>query len=134
MAIGPRSMLVCLNIILIGYYPLNASDRSDCYTRYNTLSQLNTFNNQSVINTMTCHTMNQCDANDILMYLTTIIVELSATPCFVLLVVFLDTTSCCCTIMYEIKNIIIINIMAHRSIIIMKLLVNEMVINCHFQD
>ena len=40
-------------------------------------------------NTMTCDTMNQCDANDIVMYLTTIIADLSATPCFVLLVYFL---------------------------------------------
>ena len=37
--------------------------------------------------TMACHTMNQCDANDIVMYLTTL-VELSATSCFVLLLLF----------------------------------------------
>ena len=37
-------------------------------------------------NTMTCHTMNQCDANDIVIYLTTI--ELSATPYVVPLVFF----------------------------------------------
>ena len=57
-------------------------------------------------NTMTCNTMNQCDANNIVMYLTTM--QLNCRPHHVLYFwCFLDTTSCCCTIMYEINNIII---------------------------
>ena len=54
--------------------------------------------------TMTYHSMNQCDAKDIVMCLTTM--QLNCRPHHVLYFwCFLHTTSCC-TIMYEINNII----------------------------
>ena len=55
-------------------------------------------------NTMTCNTMNQCDANDIVMYLTTMYLNCRLHHVLYFWC-FLDTTSCCCTIMYEINNI-----------------------------
>ena len=59
-------------------------------------------------NTMTCGTMQQCDANDIVMYLTTM--KLNCWPLHdcIFWVFLLHTSSCCCTVMYEINNIIII--------------------------